>query len=154
MMPKCTKCHYEGPYSIYPGQKATWSSLGEEETTLEYMRCQAPGGGPTQNPISLIESLIDQPCDFFQPKEKPKPQKGFFSFLSKLFGGKRHSGVKFKETTVLEGRSLFEVYVAGTKDEALEFLRSKSVTEKLYYIVVETPEGNWGLDIDGIYQDK
>ena len=34
------------------------------------------------------------------------------------------------------------------------FLLTKKVDKKHYYIVVETPEGNWGLDIKGLYLEK
>ena len=153
-MPKCSECRYEGPYSVRDGQRAVFVFPGGvEETEMKYMRCQAPGGGPTQNPISIRESLVDQPCEFYQPKEKPTPRKGISSLLSRLFGRERHPGVRFKGKTV-QGRNTYEVYAARTKDEALSFLRSRSVADRLYYIVVETPEGNWGLDIDGIYQEK
>ena len=151
-MPKCAECRYEGSYTTEYGG---------------HMECQAPGGGPTyqsgeKKPISRREAALEYPCDFFQPKEKPlraaarqRPltQGGASSLLSRIFGGKQHPGVKFKEKAV-KGRNTYEVYTAKTKDEALEFLRGKSVSKKLHYIVVETPEGKWGLDIDGIYEEK
>jgi len=37
-----------------------------------------------------------------------------------------------------------------SKEVALAFLRDRTVRKRLYY-VVETPEGNWGPDIDGVY---
>jgi hypothetical protein len=60
------------------------------------------------------------------------------------------SSVKF---TVKEyiNEGTFEVYKANSKEQALAFLKTKSVTEKLYYIQVETPEGNFGRDINGMY---
>lgn len=53
-MPKCSECYFEGDYS-YGGS---------------YMICQAPGGGPSPNPISKRESVIDCPCGFFKKKQK------------------------------------------------------------------------------------
>lgn len=47
----------------------------------------------------------------------------------------------------------YEVYRAKTAQQAREFLEGKTVTEKLYYVVVETPEGNWGKDIKGMYKE-
>jgi uncharacterized membrane protein YhaH (DUF805 family) len=45
------------------------------------------------------------------------------------------------------------VYRAPCKADALSFLSTQRVTEKLYYIIVETPEGNFGRDIEGFYQE-
>lgn len=45
----------------------------------------------------------------------------------------------------------YEVYKANSKEQALAFLKTKTVTKKLYYIEVETPEGSFGRDINGMY---
>lgn len=45
----------------------------------------------------------------------------------------------------------YEVYRAMNRQQALAFLKSKVVSEKLYYIEVETPERNFGRDINGMY---
>jgi hypothetical protein len=154
-MPKCIDCRYEGPYNIRTDQKIVFHMKdGVAEDTMKYMRCQAPGGGPTQDPISFREAFtVDQPCDFFEPKEKPQPKKQGSSFLAKLFSEKKHKNVKFMNK-MTQGPHTYEIYSARTKNEALDFLRSRSVTEQFYYIVVETPEGHWGLDTGGIYQEK
>lgn len=52
-----------------------------------------------------------------------------------------------------QGPNTYEVYKAPSKASALEFLKTKTVTRGLYYVVIETPEGNWGKDKDGIYQE-
>lgn len=141
-MPKCKCCYHEGEYHIDGGQ---------------YMKCQAPGGGPTQGPISLKEAHKEEPCNFFQPKKisqnKSKPHEGFFSFLSKLMGGKNNSRVKFKEKIKIKN-NIYEVYTARNKQDAHEFLQNKPVSKSLYYIVVETPDGTWGKDIAGLYQEE
>lgn len=157
-MAKCIECRYEGPYSFHTDQNVTFVLKGGvAQDKMKYMKCQAPGGGPTQDPISFREAFtVDEPCDFFQPKEKPKPAKNDSSFLSKLFGllgGKKSHDVKFKEKSK-QGPHTYKIYVGQSKDSALEFLRSQSVTKNFYYIIVETPDGNWGLDINGIYQEK
>lgn len=69
--------------------------------------------------------------------------------------------IKFKETTKcntwmpLKGEVEFtyEVHSGSTKQEAVEFLEQQVVSEPSFYIVVETPEGNWGKDIAGIYDE-
>lgn len=57
------------------------------------------------------------------------------------------------EKTYNEGSNTYETHKAPSKSAALAFLKNKSVTKSLYYVIVETPEGNWGKDIDGIYQE-
>ncbi len=81
-------------------------------------------------------------------------------FLKKLFGG-GGDGVKFvrrytqaKSTPYGMATFKYEIYRAKTAQEAREFLESKKVAERLSYIVVETPEGNWGKDIEGMYKEK
>ncbi len=81
-------------------------------------------------------------------------------FLSKLFGSSS-GGVKFvrKYNEQKQGSSgiitcTYEMYKAKTAQLAREFLETKTVNKKLYYIVVETPEGNWAKDIDGMYKEK
>lgn len=48
----------------------------------------------------------------------------------------------------------YEVYRASSAESARNFLKSKKVNERKYYIKVETPEGNWGVDIDGLYLER
>lgn len=48
---------------------------------------------------------------------------------------------------------VYEMYQGPNAASAKEFLAKKSVSKQHYYIVVETPEGNYGRDIDGIYKE-
>ena len=43
-------------------------------------------------------------------------------------------------------------YKARTKEGALEFLAKTEINKELYYIVVSTPHGVFGKDINGIYE--
>jgi tetratricopeptide (TPR) repeat protein len=75
----------------------------------------------------------------------------------KLFG--RQGKVKFIEKTVKKapwgyGVKTYETYEAATKVDALVFLETVEVDKDLYYIVVLTPEGNWGKDRMGIYEES
>lgn len=92
----------------------------------------------------------------------PEPERtegGFAGFLKKLFGG--GSPVKFVKR-YSENRSLqtgmatfqYQIYKAKTAQQAREFLQSRTVSERNTYIVVETPEGNWGKDIGGMYKER
>ncbi|MDR2557935.1 MAG: hypothetical protein LBC86_00085 [Oscillospiraceae bacterium] len=44
-------------------------------------------------------------------------------------------------------------YNAPCKADAIAFLSTQNITQKLYYVVVETPDGNFGIDIDGLYEE-
>ena len=62
--------------------------------------------------------------------------------------------VRHKETVKgNDGISTYEVYTAPDKASAMAYLRTRTVSQRLYYIVVETPEGNFGRDINGFYQE-
>jgi hypothetical protein len=69
----------------------------------------------------------------------------------KLFG--RQGKVKFIEKTVKKGIYTYETYEAATKADALAFLETVEVDKDFHYIVVLTPEGNWGKDRRGIYEE-
>jgi hypothetical protein len=45
-----------------------------------------------------------------------------------------------------------EIYKAPDKVVAIEFLKTRTVTKKYYFIEIETPEGWVGKDIDGVYE--
>lgn len=64
---------------------------------------------------------------------------------------KKKSTLKFREK-ITKQQFTYECYDAETKEEALDFLKSKPVNQRLYYVCVYTPEGDYGRDIDGIYQ--
>lgn len=52
-----------------------------------------------------------------------------------------------------KGPHTYEVHKAPSKEVALGFLKNKTVTKDFYYVIVETTEGTWGKDINGIYQE-
>jgi hypothetical protein len=49
--------------------------------------------------------------------------------------------------------SQYYVYRAPDKQNALEFLKRARVTEAGVHVIVQTPEGTWGKDENGIYQE-
>jgi len=51
------------------------------------------------------------------------------------------------------GSSVWRVHKAPNKADAIAFLAQQQIRRSLYYIVVETPHGNFGKDIDGFYQE-
>lgn len=60
--------------------------------------------------------------------------------------------VKYKEKVENNGAT-YEVYTGPDKASAMAFLKGKTVTKRMYYICVDTPEGSFGRDINGIYQE-
>jgi hypothetical protein len=50
-----------------------------------------------------------------------------------------------------KGQYTYEYYAASSAEEARYFLSFRKVSRQLYYIQVETPEGVWGVDNDGLY---
>lgn len=57
------------------------------------------------------------------------------------------------QSTDQSGPNTYEVYSGPDAETAKEFLKTKNVMQPLYYVVVETPEGNYGRDKDGIYKE-
>lgn len=51
------------------------------------------------------------------------------------------------------GNPTYEDYECDDAETAKEFLLTKSVDQKLYYITVKTPMGVWGIDIKGLYKE-
>lgn len=51
------------------------------------------------------------------------------------------------------GVNTYEIYRGPNSETAKAFLKKKNVSQRMYYIIVETPEGNYGKDIDGIYKE-
>ena len=47
----------------------------------------------------------------------------------------------------------YEDYIGTDAESAKKFLLTKKVSEGRYYIAVKTPEGNWGMDKEGLYME-
>ena len=73
----------------------------------------------------------------------PKPEKA-----EKLF-----EQVKFIRKYA-KGNSFYEEYKSDDTELAKEFLMKKSIDKQQYYVVVETPTGNWGIDTKGLYKER
>jgi hypothetical protein len=52
------------------------------------------------------------------------------------------------------GQASYLTLAGPDAERAKVFLRNEYVDRELYYIVVETPDGAWGLDIEGLYLEK
>lgn len=84
------------------------------------------------------------------------------SIFSFLFGSKNRTSsnvgsVQFKgkwsEPGRLGGTNTYEEWRAPSASAAKEYLNTRTITESQYYLVVETPEGNWGKDVKGVYRE-
>ncbi len=60
-------------------------------------------------------------------------------------------GIFSDQNPVVE--SIYRLYRAENAASALDFLKTHPVDRHHLYIVVETPEGNYGRDINGIYKE-
>lgn len=83
-------------------------------------------------------------------------------FISRILGHKSSSPDNAaKESTEdhppifvgkqLNNGAIYEIYKSTDVEGAKVFLKTKEVDKREYYIVVETPNGNWGKDIMGLY---
>jgi hypothetical protein len=52
------------------------------------------------------------------------------------------------------GQASYLTLAGPDAERAKTFLRNEHVDRALYYIVVETPDGTWGLDIEGLYLER
>ena len=52
-----------------------------------------------------------------------------------------------------DGISTYEIYSGPDKASAFAFLNEKNVSRRYYYIIVDTPEGSFGKDCIGFYQE-
>lgn len=74
-----------------------------------------------------------------------------------LFG---NSKVKYVRTDIKpvptdpSSHWVYKIYRTSSKQEAVDFLKKKSVTSGLKYLIVEFPGGSMGRDINGIYQES
>ncbi|WP_409199899.1 hypothetical protein [Methanobrevibacter sp. DSM 116169] len=82
-----------------------------------------------------------EPDKTIKPKSSSKKNKKDVKFLKK------------ESKNDAFGENVWEVYSAPNKESAIAFLEGKVVSKNFYYIVVETPEGNFGRDINGFYQE-
>ena len=83
-----------------------------------------------------------------QPKIVPKEQqKG--SAAKEPQASKSHPPKFVRKER--NNENTYEIYNGIDAESAKDFLLTKRVDKKLYYILVETPEGNWGMDIEGLY---
>jgi len=52
---------------------------------------------------------------------------------------------------VKDGKKTYELYTGDDVETAKSFLTQKTVDKPLYYVQVKTPQGVWGVDVEGLY---
>lgn len=83
--------------------------------------------------------------------------------LSWLLGSKSWTGPNgavvrylrtYNKTNGLDGsNNTYEEWSAPNTSAAQAYLNTREIAAKQYYLVVETPAGNWAKDVNGIYQE-
>jgi hypothetical protein len=91
-----------------------------------------------------------------ETKAQPAPVAKAEPELKKTpdFSGKVKSLGKYSKTRQSGVVSTYEEYECEDVELAKEFLQTKSVSVHQYYIVVATPKGIWGTDIEGLYKER
>jgi hypothetical protein len=84
---------------------------------------------------------------------------GIFStlFRSRSWASTNGEAVRFKSKYAKPassgGTNTYEEWTAPSARAAKEYLNTRTITERKYYLVVETPDGNWGKDVSGVYKE-
>ena len=73
-----------------------------------------------------------------------------FLFVDYVIDGIRLAGIDRKQNGYV-----YEVYNADSRAQAVQFLRRIPIHEipYLHYVIVETPEGNVGRDLNGMFDE-
>lgn len=86
--------------------------------------------------------------------------------FNRWFGGKKNAGEspapKIKQPQFVRkynekgqgGDATYETYKGTDAESAKAFLITKRVDKPMYYVIVDTPEGNWGMDVQGLYLER
>lgn len=152
----------------YEAVKALWKC--KNESTIKSVFGVFSGGYPgldsgkyalqgrfKQSADSIVKNMREQ-C--------PPERKEFFEEqVFEVFGPslaekgrpKATGEVKFKDREIKTGpmgiKQTYDVHTANSKEDALVFLEKTKVDAQHYYVIVETPEGNWGKDCIGVFEE-
>ncbi len=59
----------------------------------------------------------------------------------------------YTKTGISGALSTYEIWTAPSEESAKAYLNTRDIAKPLYYLVVETPRGNWGKDKMGVYRE-
>ena len=122
-------------------------AFGYYLTSNGYYEALIAGSDLTLEEFRAIEYVFQMNGGTLKSHLEPSP-----SIKPTNYSSVNKSSVIFKKK-YKEGKFTYEIYQANSRADAQAFLGDKVVTEKLYYIVVETPEGNFGRDNMGMYEE-
>ncbi|MFC6879397.1 MULTISPECIES: hypothetical protein [Actinomadura] len=64
------------------------------------------------------------------------------------------AGLRLVEIKKNNQGAVYQVLAGEDPARAKDFLRKEPIDKELYYIIVETPDGNWGTDIKGLFLER
>ncbi len=82
-----------------------------------------------------------------------EPEKRDVHSKSKESAPKKVVFVKEEKQVKMGATFIYRIHKAPDAISAQAFLQQNPVTQKLVYLIVETPEGNYCRDVDGIYKE-
>ncbi len=98
-----------------------------------------------QNPEPVISAPVE---------EKAACAHQFKHFVCTKCGEKAPKPVLMPLGTRTNNQYTYEYYRADSAEEAKYFLEQTQVTKPLYYVMVDTPQGKWGRDKDGMFLEQ
>jgi hypothetical protein len=134
--PVCTKTLQFGYYPMGNGKYEAWVCGSEltHDMWQEAMGKFKEHGGQRKNDL--------------EPEKLPSIKNEIVkSDVSKVIFVREDAPIRYGQIMT------YRIYKAPNKACAMAFLEKNPVTRNLYYLVVETPEGNFCRDIQGIYKE-
>lgn len=143
--------HYRAEGGQYEAIIAGWAMTSD---LFEKARSRFRQHGGTPCGVGELAPTGNRSVPATAPPSRP-------SVWKRLFGGCQQlpqaDGIqfvkKYRKPTPLGTSCTYEVYRGAHKEAALAFLTSKPVSKAYHYLIVETPDGYWGRDKDGVYQE-
>jgi len=86
-------------------------------------------------------------------EQKPEDKSSQHVQPKSIDTGKVSFVEKYSKDNSFMSVNTYEIYKGPDAATAKAFLETKKVTKSLYYIIVETPEGNYGRDIEGMHKE-
>lgn len=122
-------------------------SFGYYPTNNGFYEALIAGSDLTLKEFQVIEYVFQMCGGELKNHLEPSDSVKAYDYSS----GNKNS-VRFKEK-FKKGNFTYEIYEGNSRADAQAFLGDKIVNQSNYYIVVETPEGNFGRDKLGMYQE-
>ena len=85
--------------------------------------------------------------------EKEPEKRGVLASTSSKKEPEQVTFLREEHQEGIGGTATYRIYKAPSAASAKAFLQENPVDKNFYYIVVETPEGNYGCDVKGIYKE-